>query len=428
MTNRSSEAAAYAERNYRFNAVVLIGEACAFFFGLACFDPSTVVPVLLKRLGASDTVIGSLRFILVLGFTLPALFAAHHIHGRRYHKRFLVTACGIGRAFLLTLPLAILWLGPSHPTAVVVWLMTVYCIYWLADGACAVSWLDIVAKAIPGRVRGRFFGVMQTISGLLGIGAGVIVSLTLGPTGPGFPLSFALLAILWCLGNAISQAGLFLIREPEGEVEAGAAKPRFVEYVRRAAPLMRQNPTLKRLVVSRLLLDGGGIAASFYVLHAEKSLGAGLAMVGVFQVANNVGRLVAGPVLGIVSDRWGRSVGIRTVGLAMLIAPVIALLSGYLPLWCFVLVFVAQGVIQDGMWMVFSSAVLETVRPEERPFAVGVSSLFQLPAAFYGVLGGLLSQYLGYPAAFAVALSFALAGLAVASSGPVTRSAAEAST
>jgi MFS family permease len=112
----------------------------------------------------------------------------------------------------------------------------------------------------------------------------------------------------------------------------------------------------------------------------------------------------------------------------MLIAPVIALLSGYLPLWCFVLVFVAQGVIQDGMWMVFSSAVLETVRPEERPFAVGVSSLFQLPAAFYGVLGGLLSQYLGYPAAFAVALGFALAGLAVASSGPVTRAAAETST
>src|SRR5229473_1413662 len=97
-------AAAFAALHFRRNFAVLLIDACAFFAGLAFFDATTVLPVLLAKLGAQDWQIGFTRLVQTLGFTLPALLAAHRIHGRARHKSFMLTATSVGRIGLLTLP------------------------------------------------------------------------------------------------------------------------------------------------------------------------------------------------------------------------------------------------------------------------------------------------------------------------------------
>lgn len=384
----------------------------AFFAGLTFFDASTVLPLLLSRLGASPALIGLTQFIMILGFTLPALFGAHYIHGQTHHKRFLLITCYISRTALLTLPPVLLLWGQSRPGLALVWFFVVYTLFWSMDGATVTSWFDIVAKAIPARVRGRFFGTMQTVSGLAAIGSGYLVKVILSPQGPDFPANFALLAALWCAGMVASQVALHLIREPPGVVEE-EEKPPLAVYLRQAPSILRRNRRLLHLILTRLLVEGAGLAAPFYILFAGQHLPVA-AWVGIYAMLKNVGAVCAGPLWGWTSDRFGPTVGLKAVAGAILVIPALALLGGVGAVWVFPALFFLMGGVQQGVWMVASGVLLESVDARERPLALGVTGMFQAPTALYGVLGGLLAQATSYPVVFGVTLAVTASGFVMA--------------
>lgn len=416
----AEERAAFAARHLPWNFTLLVVEACAFFCGLAFFDSYTVLPLLLERLGASNQIVGLTQFVRVFGFTFPALFASHYIHGRVYHKSFLLKATGVGRIGVLTLPFMLWRFGVTNRPVALVWFLIVYAIFWAMDGGCAVSWFDIIAKALPERVRGRFFGAMQMGNGIVALAVGASVTGILGKKGFAYPLNFVLLAVGWSVGLIASQILLSLVREPAGvaeDAEQNEAKPTFTAYLRGAFPLLRRRPRLRHLVVTRLLLEGASMAAPFYVLFAERNLHA-VGMAGVYVMAQSAGKIVTGPLWGGLSDRLGALTAFRAVTVTMASVPLIALLSapvaGTAAPWMMLGVFFCLGGVQDGLWMVASTMLLESVEEAERPFAVGVSSLMQTPTALYGVVGGFVAQAFSYTTVFLAALGFALVGLFLA--------------
>lgn len=405
----AGEPQTYAARHFRWNFGVLQFEAVAFFIGLAFFDGGTVVPILMRRLGADDMLIGLGRMVQVLGYTLPALFAAHYIHGRRRHKSFLITVCAIGRTGLLTVPIVLYLFGAARPGLALGWMFVVIGLFWLLDGACAVSWFDIVAKAIHGRVRGRFFGLMQTLGGIGAVCAGLAVQRILAAGGPSFPGNFALLAAVWGVGAIISQVGLMLLREPEGLERAHDDRPGFMGYIGGAWPLLRRRPQLLRIIFLRIALDGAGMAGPFYALFAVSDLHQPVQVLGLYITIQSAGKILTGPFWGWITDHLGPTVGVRCVAVAVMAAPAIALVSAHAGAWALPIVFFLIGSTQEGAWMVISNAILASVTEEERPLAVGVSSACQTPSAIYGVLGGLIASSASYRMAFAA--SAALAGL-----------------
>jgi MFS family permease len=411
----------FASRHLRRNFTLLIAEAAIFMCGAAFFDTATVYPVLLGKLGASDALIGITRFVQVLGFTLPALIAAHHIHGRAQHKRFMLTTCAIARVGLFTIPIALM-LADRRPTLALVWTIGIIALFWIMDGACAVSWFDIVAKAIPARIRGRFFGVMQLSAGLAAAGSGYIVASVLNSERWPFPSNFALLGGLWFVGAMGSQLGLSFIAEPPGRAEPAGDRTTFGAYVRQAAPMLKRSPRLRMLILTRIVLDGAGIAAPFYVLFAQRDLGVSLRMVGMYTVAQSVGRISAGPLWGWLSDRFGSTAAVRTIAAIIALTPVSALASLTGRPWTMLIVFGLLGAVMDGIWMVMSTALLESANEEERPLAVGVASVCQTPSALYGPLGGLLSATLGYRIVFVFSMVFAVAGFILSLMIPPARS------
>jgi MFS family permease len=387
-------------------------DAVSFWAGMAFIDAETVLPVLLARLGASDAQIGLIRLIVLLGFTLPALWAAHYIHGRPRHKPFLLACCAIGRGSLLLFPPLLLLYGETRPELVLWAFFGLYAVFWLTDGASAVSWFDIIAKTIPERVRGRFFGVMQTVGGLTSLASGGAVVLILRNEGLPFPKNFALLAACMCVGAAVSQLFLFLIREPEAvAVTVEEERPRFRDTLRQAGPLMRRNPRLRKLVTARLLLEGASLAAPFYVLFAERDLKVGLGMAGVYAAVKAAGKVGMGPVWGWISDRHSPRWGLAAVAAAVLMVPALALLSASGNAWLLPAAFFLQGAVQDGLWMTGSNTLLSAVSEGERPLAVGVVTVLQAPGALFGVAGGLIAQRTTYPTVFLLAALFAAAGL-----------------
>ena len=403
-------AAGFAARHFRWNFGILLVDGIGFFAGLAFFDPNTVLPVLLKELGAADWQVGLSRLILTLGFALPSLLAAHWIHGRAEHKGFLIKACAIGRIPLLTIPGVLIWHGTSNPGLALTWFFFIYAIFWLLDGGCAVSWFDIVGKTIPGRYRGRFFGALQTSSGLAAMGSGAIVALVLGSPRFPFPYEFAFLAGLWCVGALFSQISLFFIREPPGEVDSGP-KPGFRTYLRNVVPLLKQNPRLSRLILARFLLDGGALAAPFYVLFARENLHVTLQTVGIYTVLVSIGKVSTGPLWGWISDHFGPVIGFRAVAVSVVTIPMLALIAAGCAPWALPISFFLLGAVQDGLWMTGSTVMLESVADRDRPLVIGVAALLQSPSAIYGVTGGVIAQTFSYPVVFSGTLIVTTAGL-----------------
>jgi MFS family permease len=413
MITRTKTARAEIPPHFWWNFVVLQVDVSTFVVGLAFLDSATVLPLLLTRLGATSTTIGAVQAVQTLSLMLPPLFAAHWIYGRARHKRFLVTVCGIGRAGLLTLLVALLLWGRTRPGLVLAWFFVVYALFWATDGASQVSWLDIIAKTIPARARGRLFGTMQVLGGLLAAGAGLVVQAVLRPGRFPFPLEFALLLALWCVGAAVSQIALVLLREPDGA--AATKKPALWAHLAQAPGFLRDHRRVTQIIGIRFLLSGATLAVPFYMLFAREHLGVSEATAGLYLTAQKVGEIATGALWGYLSDRFGPAIGLRAVGAGVLCAPLLALLAAYGQAWLFPLVFVVLGGTGVGVWILANSALLEAVADHERPFAVGVASLCQTPTALYAVAGGsLLHAGLPYPALFALTLLLTAGGLLAA--------------
>ncbi len=405
---------AYANLHLRRNFLLIVSEAGLFFLGLAFFDGSTVLPSLLRKLGASDTLIGFTRLVQVLGFTLPALWAAHAIHGRRRHLPFLIKGCWLARSGLFLLPFAILLLAESHPALLVALFFWVYAQFWFVDGACAISWYDITAKAIPARVRGRLFGTMQTLAGIAAVAGAAGVSWALSRRGPEYPANYALLAGVWAAGALGSLVLLMLLREPEGEVGEGP-RPSFWQYVRSTIPLVRNNPVLRRVILARFVLEGSGMAVPFYALYAQDNLGAAASLLGIYIGAKSLGKIGTGPLWGWIIDRFGPMAGFRLGSVCVALVPAAALLVGLTgnPM-AMVGPFLLMGSVEDGLWMTSNTVVMANTSDSDRPLAVGAFAVALAPTAAYGPIGGLLAQTVGYGASFGAALALACAGCLIA--------------
>lgn len=405
---------AFAALHLRRNFALLVSEAGLFFLGLAFFDGSTVLPSLLRELNASDTLIGFTRLVQVLGFTLPALWAAHAIHGRRRHLPFLVKGCWAARSGLFTLPFAILLLADSRPSLLVAWFFVVFAQFWFIDGACAISWYDISAKAIPARVRGRMFGTMQTLGGVAAVVGAAGVSWALSQRGPAFPANYALLAGMWALGALGSLLLIMLLKEPEGRFDE-EPKPTFGGYLRGTLPLVRQNPVLRRVIVSRLVLESAGMAAPFYALYAQQDLGAAASLLGLYVGAKSIGKIGTGPLWGWIVDRFGPALGYRLVSVCVVLVPATALLVGLTgqPL-AMAVPFFLMGAVEDGLWMTSNTLVMAHTGDHDRPMAIGAFAVALAPSALFGPIGGALAGSFGYAAVFAAAASASAAGCLIA--------------
>ncbi|MEP6757478.1 MAG: MFS transporter [Chthonomonadales bacterium] len=372
------------------------------------------MPVLLAKLGASDPMIGFSRFLEVLGFTLPALLAAHAIHGLKFHKPVLLRTLLISRSGMLVLPIVLVMFGLSHPKIVLAIFFVLYGAFWLMDGYAAVSWFDIVAKCIPEKYRGRFLGVMSMTGGIAAIGSGLAVALILKAPSLAFPNNFALLLTLFLTGCFGSQFFLSLIREPEGSAMPEEERPTFGVFVKKAGPLLKHNPDLRTLVIARMCLAGAGMAAPFYALFAQRNLGVSIASLGVYAAVKSVGRVGTGPLWGWLSDRHTACKTYRWVAVGILLIPVSALAAGTGMPWFLPIAFLAMGSVSDGIWMVGTNVLFETVHETDRPLAVGVASLLHAPASLFGVIGGLLLQATDFKTVFVVSMLFGVAGTALA--------------
>jgi MFS family permease len=288
---------------------------------------------------------------------------------------------------------------------------TCYALFAASDGFVSVAWFDILARAIPLERRGRLMGISYIISGLGGVGVGVLVGLVLDNPSFPFPVNYAFIFALTGVVFVPSVIALVSVREPSPErtrVEtAGRVKGGWL------SPLLN-DPTFRRLMLCRFLVGLMTLAVPFYVGHAADVLHLSESVVGGFVAAQMLAKMVAGGLFGLVSERWGPRYVIRFGGAAAIAGPLFALLvhltNGGWMVQAYPFVYVALGVL-EGSWMLgFFNYLMEIAPADARPIYIGLGNTIMGVLTLAPTLGGWLLEATSYVELFGVTAALVTLG------------------
>ena len=201
--------------HYRWNSIAFLVEfACFGGVVLTLLDPTSVLPAFVRQLTDSEFMVGLISAIFNGGWLLPQLAVGRLINEEPRKKPYMLAGLS-GRVFLWVIALALWARLDRNPTAMLVLSFICIGLFAVSDGVVVVAWLDIIARAIPWKQRGRLIGLAQFISGLIGVGAGALVSLILAVRSfsDGYALIFTLVGVA-LIPCTIAQV---LVREPQPE-------------------------------------------------------------------------------------------------------------------------------------------------------------------------------------------------------------------
>jgi hypothetical protein len=400
----------------RWNFAVIVLDATAFMAGFSFVDPVAVLPILLTNLTDSKVIIGLMIALQRAGWLLPQLVATSFVLHRPRRKPFFLYPCLISRVpfYLMAVLLLLPW-SAARPGLVLLVLVVGYSIFFFGDGLSGVPWHDTVARTIPPDLRGRFFGSMQFLSGLLAIGAGAIVRQVLGNEAIPFPRNYGLLFVGLCIGMTVSTIFLALVREPIA-VAAGQAQS-LITILRSIPATLKAHMGLRRLILLQNLLGLATLATPFYAVYGRERLGLPASASGTFIQAATVGSVGMSVVWAYVNDRLGCRAVVRAlpwlvaaVPAAALVVPLAAGLGGKSAMgYLYPVVFLLNGATWGGAWMGFTNYAMEAAADDKRPLFLGLQNTLSAPTVVMPVLGGWLLAVMPYEALFAVVSAVGLA-------------------
>ncbi len=402
---------------------MLLGDTVGFTVGIALLGPTTILPSLVRELGGGPLAVGLTGAIQAGGFFLPQLVAGRYVANRALVKKYVVLPATLSRACLALLPPVLLLLAVRSPGLALAAVLLIYALFNVVDSLSVVGWYDLLAKAIPLNRRGRVMGAGQSLSALLGVGAGAMVTWLLARSGP-FPESYVRIILLAVAFLAICPVVLALIREPAGLVQAEGPL-HWGEYLPRLGSIVRRDGRFAWLVAVMWLGGLADMAAAFYVLYAGERVGLPPETLGLFISAGVVGNFVGGALLGPLGDRRGSAAVIRVVMGARCLCPLLALLTPplaalhpWLAPGAFVLLFALVGMATGSYQVGYMNYLLEIAPPDERPMYVALANTLNGLLVVAPLLAGWLVGALSYEFLFAVALAAAMVGVGVALRNP----------
>jgi MFS family permease len=399
------ELASLVERHYRWNFSVNLVEGSAFFLGLGFLSSSTIVPLFITKLTASPWPVGLAAMLGQAGWFLPQLVSANWIE--RLPRRKPV-AVNLGLlleqlpTWLLVIPafLASTWAG----LALVLFLAI---LAWrnLGGGLVAPAWQDMIARVIPVRRRGLFWGSTALIGTLLGTAAAALAAWLLGavPFGLNFAVIFALAALVFTSGWFF----MATTREPPHPVRRPRQSQR--EFLAGLPVLLRADAPFRRFLVAYGLLGLGGMALGFVAVSAIQRFGVADSTVALYTGALLLGQGLGSLAFGLYADRHGHKSALEWAAglftLAFVLAWLVPAASWYFPV--FFTLGVALGTrLNSGLLVVW-----EFCEPQRRPTYIGVASTAMGLVSIAGPLVAASLAGVSYRLLFAVSAAINLAAL-----------------
>jgi MFS family permease len=274
----------------------------------------------------------------------------------------------------------------------------------LSGGINTPAWSDMIAKAIPPAIRGRWYGTAQFVGGALGAVALLLARQVLERYP--FPINFALCFAAAAFFITASLGFTALCREPPSP--PGRAGP-LRAYLAGLPDVLRGDPNYARYLVGRLLLMLATLAVPFLAVYAVRRWHVEAGDVALYTSAMLVSQTVATLGWGWLIDRSGSKRVMELAGLAGGLSGAAALLAPD-PLWLSA-AFALVGISTGGYQVADGTIVIEFAPPHDLPRYVGLTNTALAPSQLLSpLLGGVIADRLGYLPTFGATLAFGLAG------------------
>ena len=393
-------------RQYRWNFTVLSLDIAFYYLSTTLASFSTILPAYLRHLTSSNLAIGLLSALATAGYSLPNLFFAPITERFPRKKRLILAVTPGERIPYLLLAAIAAGLAVPHPRAALLLTFAAVLLFTCTGGALTPAWLDLIARSIPARRRGAFFGRSNALAGLMGIGGAVLAQHLLARQP--FPRAYVELFLI-AFGCVAVSYGCFALNREQGPFTPGSRTP-FRAWLRGLPGILRRDRNFAWYLAAVLAGSLATAAAAFFTVVAIARLGASDREVAWYTAALLASQTAVNLLWGWLADRRGHKLVLVAGMVSLLLAIPLALL---LPTAAsYALVFILLGAANSANSLSRFAIMLEFAPADQRPTYVGLASVAGAPLAFAGpLLGGAIADRAGYAPAFAL---FWAAGLAAA--------------
>ena len=393
--------------HYRRNMIAFLGDYVGFALAMTLTSTTAILPDFVGRLTDSLVTVGVFTSVSTGAWLFPQLIFARFLITKERKKPYLILGGVIGRPLYLIYAAALLMGLGRFPVLALLLLLVVQFSFWVTDSLSAVAWMDILGKALPEAERGRMMSIAQLISGVLSIGAGVMIAALLSADGPPFPHNYAIILAAGGISLLLSLLACGFLVEPAEPVEE--QRPAWRSYFPQLLSTLRQDRGFARVIGVQLLAGFGGLATGFYILFAIRELGFPPETVGLFTAAHTAGRILASLGLGRLSQRVGSHRVIQVATAVSLTAPLTALAlswasagSGAATVATYAWIYVVIGVVESAGMLGFMNYVLELAPAGQRPTYIGLFNTISGVLVLLPTAGGFLLGVTSYNVLFAL--------------------------
>ncbi|MFN8452822.1 MAG: MFS transporter, partial [Anaerolineae bacterium] len=293
------------QKHLRFNFITHTMEAS--FFGLALGFASyvTVIPLFVASLTDSSVLIGVIAAMRTIGLQLPQIFTANRVAGLRRYKPMVLFMTVQERLPFFGMALVAL-LSPRMETGTTLALMFLFVIWQaMGGGLTGTAWQSMVAKIIPPRLRGTFYGVLMSASNLMSSGGAIVAGLILSAGSA--PANFGLCFFLAGISLIISFGFLSQIREPEA-APASETTRSSREFWRGLREILRRDGNFRLFIGARLLAQVASVGTAFFTVYAVRHFALDAGTAGVMTGVLLLAQVLTNPVFGWLGDRYSHRV------------------------------------------------------------------------------------------------------------------------
>ena len=392
------------KRNYRLG----VSNGVLYGVGMYFASKTTVIPSFFAHLTHSSALIGLVSQFETIGWYLPQFIASTFVVHRAQKMPIYRVSVWIRAVAFFALVAATFWSPYPLP---LLWLAILfYGVLTFSSGLSGVVFVELVAKAIPPKRRGRFLGLRVSLAALLTatVGAGTISAIL---SRGHFPSNFAL---IFLIGAVIAITGLALLacmREPRtmGLPEKRTLRQQFAAGLH----IYRTDKPYRTYVKTRLLMGSWTIGVPFLVIFAHKRLSFTSGDLGIFIAADCIGTIASNFLWERLADKRSAKTCLRAVTIVGLALPVVVLmfLAFPLPRLLFALVFSIAAAVDTGTTIGGISYLIEISPERDRATYIGLfNSLMALPC-FLTAGAGLILDLTGFGPLYAIVLCIGIASL-----------------
>lgn len=387
----------------------ILGFTQTGLWGLALTFSSatTVVPMFLKKLGASDVEIGLIPTLMNLGFTLPSILSAPIVERVRSLKKFIATVTWAERSPYPLLAILAFTLASSNPILTIYLSLIAIGIGYFGTGFIMPAWMDFVARIIPVTSRGKYIALGNGLGGILGIAGSVMVGRILDsyPFPKNFGLCFAITISILLVAYII----LLFMKEPPNE---NIQKREKVNYFYEISKILKSDEHFRNYILSRFITSFGVMGLAFYTVYAVSRFSLSDEYIGTFTMFFVGGQPLANLIWGPLADKTGHRNVLLGGIFCNLLGNLITLISPVVyPLY---LVFALSGAMNSAFMISGLSIILEFAPSDRRPTYIGINNILISPAlALSPLIGGIIAENFGYHYVFLISLIANIIGLII---------------